>query len=294
MKTTALLTTLALAISSSVSAQQDPLSTQFWNTLLHINPAAAGLEYRHEAHLQYRNQWSGSYSPSTAFANYAAKIDKIHGAAGVSYRFDNEGGVSYSHSALAHYAFHIPVKNSVLSVGVSGGTYTYVLDWDFVYPQTPNDPALPRSGDRTSFDMNAGVAFHAPKWNAGFGVTHLTAPSLSMQTTALSSTIYFDPARHYYFTGDYTFTLSDKWSIRPRFLAATNGVKAYTQLSVVGAYKNIWLSGNARSTGFFGGAVGWDIRGKYRLGYAYEVYNSPLNNSIYYGTHEFTLGLLLK
>lgn len=296
MKATALLTTIALSVSATVSAQQDPLSTQFWNTLLHINPATAGLEYRHEAHLQYRNQWRNTYSPGTAWANYAAKTDRIHGAAGVSYRFDRAGSI-HTHNALAHYAFHIPVKNSVLSVGVSGGTYTYSVDWsDLVYPDSPNDPAIPRDGGRTSFDMNAGVAFHAPKWNAGFGVTHLTAPALSQQSVDGSGVTEYDAARHYYLTADYNFTIGSSgfWSVRPRVLAATDAVKAYTQLSVVGAYKNIWLAGNARSTGFFGGAAGYDIRGKYRLGYAYEVYRSPLNNNVFFGTHEFTLGLLVK
>jgi type IX secretion system PorP/SprF family membrane protein len=295
MKATALLTTIAMAVSATVSAQQDPLSTQFWNTLLHINPATAGLEYRHEAHLQYRNQWNRvSGAPSAGYANYSAKIDRIHGAAGVSYQFDM-AGYSHTHTALGHYAFHIPIKNSVLSIGIAGGTQTYALDWErLTFSDSSNDPLVPRGGQRTAFTMNTGVAFHAPKWNAGFGVTHLNAPAFDMESIFGAGTTSYNAARNYYLTGDYTFTLSDNWSLRPRVLAATDAVKAYAQLSVVAGFKNAWLSVNCRTTESFGGAAGYDFRGKWRVGYAYEVWNSRLSNGILLGTHELTLGLLLK
>jgi type IX secretion system PorP/SprF family membrane protein len=142
--------------------------------------------------------------------------------------------------------------------------------------------------------MNSGVAFHAPHWNAGFGVTHLNAPVLRQATIVGAGTITYNVARHYYLFADYEFPIgAGPWSVRPRMIARTDRVKYSAQLSIIGSYSKAWLSLNYRTSDAVGFSGGYDFFGKYRVGYGYEWTTNQLS-TISKGTHEITLGFLLK
>jgi len=278
-----IITILCLLNVSYMFAQQTGAAVQSWNVNLSSNPALAGLNYRHEANLFYRTSWGRiAGNPATGYANYAARIKSIHGGAGVSYVCDRFGNSSQN-DILAHYAFHLPLGNNVLSVGVSGGANIYLGDWDkLTYPDC--DPSETRPGRDPQFKMNAGIAWHAPKWNAGFSITQLNEPKFAS----------YSATRHYWLFADYRFDLTDKCSLKPQIQFYTDAVNYNGNVSVMAALHNFWAAPVYNFNNGAGFAIGYNLFGKYRIGYNLQMYQSKLNNGGQDAMQEFTLGFLLN
>lgn len=287
MKAIILITSLACSTLSL--AQQDPLTTLFWQNLAHFNPAISGLENTHFGAVTYRNQWDGvNGAPVHVFANYGTRLWENHGI-GVVYAHDRIGYTA-SNSALINYNYQIKLKeNHRISLGAAAGIYRLKSNPTWVPPSSFPDNSLPTGFSSSKFDANAGIAYTNNKLLVGLGVTHLTAPSLKSNT----STISFDVARHYYLNGAYKFTLGEHLSIKPQLLVRTDLIKMSGDFNVLATLKdNYWLGISYRQYAI-AGMIGWDIKGKYRIGYAYDYPINTISN-INRGSHEATLAFLLK
>lgn len=261
---------------------------------MHTNPAMTGVIYRHQANVQWRNQWTKvNGAPTTLWANYAAKLDKINSGIGASYEYDVIG-LNKSHTALVSYAYHIPIKNMFLSFGVSGGIKTMKIDGStFIFPQTP-EPMFQDRQLKPVFQCDFGLALHEEKWNVGLSVTQLNG------ATFKDSIFPYKNEPHFWLFADYSFGIGEKWKLTPRLQSYTDGLKITSTLALVASFKdNFWFgatsiiptSGSRFSAG---PVIGYDIIGKFRLGYAYEFWfnNGPSVGAG--GTHEIILSYQLK
>lgn len=284
-------------LSNDSFSQQEPRSAFFWNNYMHTNPAMTGAIYKHHANVQWRNQWVNTNgAPTTLWANHAAKLDKINSGIGVSYEYD-AGGISRSQTALLSYAFHLPVKNMFLSFGASAGIKTMKIKGsDFIYSsQVPEDPLFFK--DRSlnpAFQCDFGLALHAEAWNIGLSVTQLNGAKF--RDTYFSSK---DEA-HLWLFGDYTFQLGENWKLTPRIQTYTDLNKVCSTVALMAAFKeNLWF-GCTTSIPTGGGIysvgpmIGYDIVGKFRVGYTYEFWFSNSPGLFNDGTHEIILSYQLK
>lgn len=289
---TLILLTTGLIVSSSSFSQQDPRSSFFWNNYMHTNPAMTGAIYRHHANAQWRNQWTKiNGAPTTLWLNYALKLNSINSGVGVSYEYDVVG-LNKQHTALASYAYHIPVKKMFISLGMSVGAINLSFNKSGFVSNDPNDPAIPKS-NQTFFRGDLGIAFHGEKWNAGLSCTKLNA-------YFTRSSGPYDIAPHYWVFGDYTFHLGENWKLTPRAQVGSDLNVIYSILALTASWKNLWFGATAANP-FNGGMelgpmIGYDIVGKFRVGYTYEFgVNSHFSNSIKNnGTHEIILSYQLK
>lgn len=286
---------IGMAVSNDSISQQEPRAAFFWNQYMHTNPAMTGAIYKHQANVQWRNQWVHTNgAPTTLWASYAAKLDKIHSGIGASYEYDVIG-INKSHTALLSYAYHLPVKEMFLSFGASAGIKTMRIDGSkFVFSQIP-DPVV--YGDRPLnpvFQCDFGVALHAERWNVGLSVTQLNA------ATFKDPVFTYKSRPHIWLFADYSFQVGEKWKLTPRLQSYTDGNQMCSSLALTAAFKeNLWfgVAGSVPSRGgiySMGPMIGYDIAGKFRLGYTYEVWfnNNPgLYND---GTHEIILAYQLK
>jgi type IX secretion system PorP/SprF family membrane protein len=254
----------------------------------------AGAIYKHQANVQWRNQWvKTNGAPTTLWANYAAKIDQINSGIGVSYEYDVIG-LNKSHTALLSYAYHIPIKNMFLSIGASGGIKTMEIDASkLIFAQTPAPQFISRKFTPV-FQCDFGLALHAEKWNVGLSVTQLNGAHFK------DSILPYDCVPHVWVFADYTFDLSEKWKLTPRLQSYTDGTQICSSIALLATFKNnLWFGATSTipsNGGRFsaGPMIGYDIVGKFRLGYSYEFVfnNSPaIGND---GTHEIILSYQLK
>src|SRR5690606_1596039 len=97
------------------------------------------------------------------------------------------------HTALVSYAYHIPIRKMFLSLGISAGTCSMLINTKgFVFTE-PNDPVLPE--DQTYFQGDFGIALHGEKWNAGISSTQLTGYFMRNGKNS------YDLTPHYWFFG---------------------------------------------------------------------------------------------
>lgn len=279
-----------IAIISFIGrSQNETPSTLFWNNYIHFNPAMTGLQYKRAANAQWRNQWTSiNGAPTVLWANYAQKIDKIHGAAGISYEYETIG-FNQQHTALATYAFHLPVKNMVLSFGTSMGALTMQTTGKWIYPDTPNDPSIPKSW-QTNFQTDLGIALHHEKWNIGLSITELN------NSAAFNSKNGYRSNGH--FNADYKVTLNTAWSLTPALHIYTDWVKSGSHSSLMARRKNLWFGANIQNIILggrsYGGMLGYDFKEKFRVGYSLEYDDLQIYENRPNLTHEVILSYLLK
>ena len=269
------------------NAQQEPLFTQFWNTKNSFNPSTAGLNYRHQATFLARWQWIGvNGSPDSQLASYSVKLDKFHGGVGLSYRHDKIG-FSNQNQLKVNYSYQIQLKNeSVLSIGIAGGIANYRLDGIWVPPTTTIDPNLPVNFNQTNFIADFGIAYSRKKFNTGISVTQLN-------TQANSDGYQY--GEHFYVFADYIFGKVSGFQFKPQVLIRTDIVNMSCDVNLTSFYKEKYSLGiGYRNRDAFCLNVGWDIKSKFRIGYAYDITVSKLNNGVSGGSHEFVLGYILK
>lgn len=294
---TLIVLTVGWIVSDNSFSQQEPRAAFFWNNYMHTNPAMTGAIYKHQANAQWRNQWVNTNgAPSTLWVNYAAKLDKINSGIGASYEYD-AGGLSGSQTALVSYAYHLPIKNMFLSFGASAGIKAMKIKGsDFIFSsQVPEDPLFFKDRSLNPvFQCDVGLALHAEDWNIGLSATQVNG--------AKFRDTYF-PSKdepHIWLFADYTFQLGEQWKLTPRLQSYTDLKKSCSTLALMTAYKENWWFGCTTSIPTGGGIysvgpmIGYDIVGKFRIGYTYEFWFSNYPGLYNDGTHEIILSYQLK
>lgn len=281
------LTTILVSLLVSGSfAQQDALTTMFWNNYTVFNPAATGLFYRHHASALYRNQWDGvNGAPNTIFANYDAKVNVLHGGLGMNYIYDHIGFFD-GHRANLNYSFIYEFnENSSISAGISAGIMNLKNNatWGSI---NPNDPSVPGNGSDTKFIMNAGLMYRFRELTIGLSSTQLNEPDFKK--------IYYTSQRHYYLSAAYDLIIGNNFTVRPQVLLRTNQVVFSADINVLAYYKQqYWAGLSFRTSDAVAFMLGWDIREKFRVGYGYDLIINQLS-SVSRGSHEVVLAFLLK
>lgn len=274
--------------SISVSfAQQDPLLTNYWNNLSIINPATTGVYYKHQAAVNYRNQWDKvNGAPNTLIAGYNTKIDKIHGGIGFNYQYETIGFNQMQRLDL-NYGYHFDLGNNrIISAGISAGVHRLGVDATWIPPVTTPDPDLPNSSTQYSFLSNIGVVYKSDALSVGLSSTQFLSSN--------RKSTFYTSARHYNLFASYNIMVARKLVFIPQFVVRTDAVKFSADFNLLARYnERFWAGLTYRTSDAIAFSAGWDIKEKYRVGYSYD---HPINqlSSISRGTHEIVVGFLLK
>lgn len=279
-----------------LTAQQEPVSTLFWNNLTQTNPAMTGAVYKHSANILWRDYWTKKTSPdlpyqTTLWANYSYKIDKISSGIGVTYRYD-AFGYQKRNTALLSYAYHIPIKSLFLSIGVSSGINTL----DFNYSNQTFGSPVPNPNYSPVFTSDFGIALRHEKWNVGLSLTQWNSPTFRSGNPPQN----YDLAPHFWLFADYRFDLGEKWDLTPRVQLVTDNSMLSTNIQVLASWKeNLWFGVGVKNA-FTGNSftvspiIGYDIKGKFRIGYAGNISNTPDPYMLNQMTHEVVLAFLMR
>jgi type IX secretion system PorP/SprF family membrane protein len=281
MKNTLSLALMIASIPMSF-AQQEPEADMYWNRMVHYNPASIGLNEKTAVNIHGRNQWvSLDDHPVIISFNAAQKIEAIHGAVGVSFEH-NQIGFSNMQTALINYAFHIPIKECVLSIGASAGIGRYHTKGNWSSPQTISSETTDYN-----FHSDAGIVFHHSKFNIGVALTQFNRAKY-----AGNNSIFYNDVIHYNAFADYTFKLGEQVSLKPQCMVMTDAVKMNVNAALMAIINDkIWFGGSYSNENTFGAFAGYDFFNRFRVGYGVS-YFSLSNFSAY--THEAVLSFLLK
>jgi len=281
----------ALMHSGLVNAQQESLLSQYMFNGLVLNPAYAGSKDYASITAMFRKQWTGfPGSPVTQSASIHGPLKSKKVGLGLLISNDHVG-VTAQTDVYGSYAFHIPMPNAKLALGIQGG-FSYVKSklsdltvWDSndqVFELNTQTNLLPNFG--------AGIYYYREKFYAGISVPHLLNYDPE-RTLGIEVKDAFRQTRHYYLTAGGVVNLSRDIKFKPSaLLKYVQGAPFQYDLNANFLLNDIlWVGATYRSNDAIVAMIEYQINKKLRLGYSYDITLTRLSN-YESGTHEIMLG----
>ena len=271
-----------LGIVISVSAQQDPMFTQYMHNPVSINPAYAGSRGTLNAVVMNRQQWVGiEGAPNTMTVSINSPFIGYNVGIGLSLIYDQIDPTRQV-GIYSDYAYHLKVSNKVkFAMGLKAGFNMYdVNTMQLRGAQNEDNPTVEKM-----YLPNFGVGsyLYSDRFYLGLSVPKMLQNSLSDNKNTLMN----KEERHYFLTGGYVFDMSANVRFKPSFtFRMVSGAPLSSEFS--GAFllhDRLWLGAMYRYLEALGGMVKFDITNQLGMGYAYDMTLSRLGN-YNQGTHE--------
>lgn len=312
---------IAVLFAQMAFGQQEGQFIQALNNPYVLNPAAGGMTKVMRFELGIRNQWTGfSNEPQSVILSGHSRIGKggdnavlgSFAADSTFYQSPKITGGEFKHvvggfvinetigpfnriTAQGSYAVHMPlVREVTIGAGLSAGFNNFGIIQDRVVLYEEDDAAymqfLSGASNQLTFNMNGGVIIYHPKFSLGFSTLQLLQNDAIFEGVATES-VY---NRHFYFTANYGFDISDKLEVRPAFAGK---IAKNTPFNVHGALKvtyndAIWGMAGYRTNGALTFQLGANLIRNVYLAYGYEHGIGPLQIQGN-GTHEIQIGYYL-
>ena len=284
---------------TNANAQQIFRMSQYNQHNFMVNPAAAGANDDASIGAAYRKMWAGiDGGPQTTILfgdKYFAK--KKVGLAVVLY--DDKTGPTSRTGGEVNLSYSVPLENGKrIMFGLGGQVLQHKINKAELAGSEyfdPTDPLMSAPANVTKGDASAGIYYKSPTLNAGISVQQLIQSKLDFIKG--STTEQGRQYRHYNFVASYNIVTDEENVLIP------NAIIRYlpnAPLEVeVGArieHKDIlWVGFNYHFKQSYAALAGVKINKKLAIGYAYDVYKTPL--SIFYDggdAHEITLRYFFK
>jgi type IX secretion system PorP/SprF family membrane protein len=281
----------------SAHSQQLPRFSQYYANEFLINPAVAGCDGRTVFNIGARKQWLGfsENTPSSYIISAQGRLLKtgyslkaspgggknFHragkgrvGLGGIIYH-DENGAIART-GAQFSYAYHLFIRNSQLSFGLTGNVFQFRINPELAKLKDPElDPLNGLIGKSTLVpDAGIGINFMKSNWHAGFSVLQIFQSKLKIGNSAdYQSSEEIRLMRHYSFLADYRFTLrSDPdWEIEPSTLMIFNEMLRMQADLTMKAYfkRQYWFGLSGRTSGDIILLAGVKFK-NYYFGYSFD------------------------
>lgn len=287
---TLVLITISVISTTSVKAQLNPLSSQYYTNQYLINPAFAGAGEGLKLNGAYRKLWSnvpGSPLTQNLTADYG--FNKV----GLGLTVNNESaGLQRQTRVVGSYAYHLKLNdnNHQLHFGVSLGFMSQRLENADIYGN-PNDPTVGQYNDRKTYlDGDFGVAYTSDKLNIQAAIPNL-------KSVLKKDVIKLADVATFYTAVSYKIGISEGpegMDVEPK--VAYRGVKGFDNIWDAGAQmgianKQVFLLAMYHSTENATFGLGMDYKKKYLISGTYTTQTSALSR---YTNGSFELNLRLN
>lgn len=269
---------LLVGCMSMVHAQQIQMSSLADMQGLFYNPSMAGVNQKLAMGVTYRTQWTGTTGnpkTATAFGSFDLPEHKI-GLGG--YIFNDQTGATSRTGIEVAFAKHLPINdNAQFSIGIEGRGVQYSIDVAKLSQTLGNDPVLNSGGNKFKADAGFGISYSSKKLQLGASVSQLIQSKLGFYSGSLSPTEEGKLYRHYYFHGNYKWTVDDAAVIIPSFLVVylPNAPMEFQGEVRMEHSEIFWWGVGARIHQGIILSAGVHIKKKFTVGYVFDIYNTP-------------------
>lgn len=284
-----LLCLLFLVISSlSLKAQQEPMYSQYMFNMLHINPAYTGNRAVDNITNMYRRQWLNVQgSPTSASLTWDRRQADTNNGYGVQI-YTDQIGIENTNGIQGFYSYRLPLNESFLTFGLSGGLLYYHAAFSQV-KVIESDPLFQEDAKGVLPTAGFGALYGSDKWYVGFSIPALLKTKLNIEGINTTSTVAAN--NHYFLTSGYVFEINEAVAVKPSFLMKySSGAPVQFDFNA-----NMWLNeyfsfGLSYRTGdALISMFEVQVLPEFRVGYAYDYTLSKINNYTKWGTHELML-----
>ena len=308
---------LFLAIALPSRAQQMPLYSQYIMNAYLLNPAITGSDGYTTFNLTARQQWLGfpDAPASRSVSGETRLLRKSHviksksvnkrslkpstkGRVGLGgFIYDDRNGAVRRTGLQASYAYHIFIKETQMSFGLSAGVFQFRIDDnDLIFADQldggPTHDLVALGYQKVTYVPDANLGFYVsdPRFYGGISVNQLFQAYLRIGNRQFDE---FRMIRHYYLLGGYRYNLSAKYTLEPNFLFKATEKKAF-QLDAgakVVYNQDFWGGLVFRTNGTLIVLAGVKVKQLY-IGYSFDYMFSSIEKHTY-GSHELVLALKL-
>lgn len=295
-----------------------PLYSQYVMNGYLLNPAITGHDGFTSFNLTARQQWLGiSGAPASRSVSGQTRLLRksfVIKARSVSNRslkpstkgrvglggfiYDDRNGAVERTGLQASYAFHIFVKQTQFSFGLSAGVFQFRIDPEeltfadaITGDGTTSDPvALGYQKVTYVPDANLGFYISDPRFYGGISVNQLFQSYLRIGNRQFEE---YKMIRHYYLLGGYRFQVANNYIVEPNLLFKATERKAF-QLDFGAKIiynQDYWGGLLFRTNGTLILLAGVRVQ-KLHIGYAFDYMFSSIQKHTY-GSHEIVLALKL-
>jgi len=306
----------SLVLIVSVKGQELPKFSQFYRSMMIINPSVTGIDDYLDIKLGYKDQWSGiDGSPRTFFASFNANLNSLKNSYALHtgnpnnpvvktkvlnknglgfYFFSDMYGPAKQTMFMINYAQHYRLSQKVFfSLGIAAGINNLIFDEKLLsvkdFDPYYNDFIL-NARSTYYFDASAGASIYGDRFYLGYSVNHLLGDKASFNDNPYGD---FFKMHHNFFAG-LNLKASSQVKILPGLMIRyINGTPLEFDLSLRARFKDFFVLGASLKDGqVIGGTVGIILNNYVNFSYSYDYSFSKLK---YYnkGTHEIILGINL-
>ncbi|MCH8903541.1 MAG: type IX secretion system membrane protein PorP/SprF [Bacteroidetes bacterium] len=288
MKRIMILLGLVILVNHSFG-QQQPLYTQYMLNNYAINPAITGIEEFWTVKLTHRAQWVGfDGAPVTSIiTGHGVVSDKI--AIG-GMLFNDMLGPIRKTGLNATYAYHIPLEQGQVSLGIGAGIFQYTINGTEITTAEPNDQAIPSTNESVIIpDASFGIYYKTDQYYLGGSVPHLLGTKFKI--TTFDRTQAAQLARHYFIYGGIYYEINRDVYLEPSALIKyVRAAPFQLDLNLKAHFNDMfWVGASYRSFAAITAFAGLTLNDSFHIGYAYDITTTALRNYSK-GSHEIMLG----
>jgi type IX secretion system PorP/SprF family membrane protein len=217
---------LILGSACQARAQQLPLSTQYYQNMITLNPAFTGQSEYAKAVVSHRSMFTGLQgSPQTSYLSVDGQTAQGKMGLGIiAYR--DQTDILSNTSAMVNYAYRMKISTDArLNFGLAVGVQNQSIDFANAQVVNELDPILfgPRV-NRTVFNADFGLGFEWKGLQAGFAIPQLLGNNPTV-TTNSGQTLALSNVQHYRGSLKYDFWINESKGIKVYPMAVVRSVK---------------------------------------------------------------------
>jgi type IX secretion system PorP/SprF family membrane protein len=174
---------------------QDPFFSQFFNSILYLNPAYAGSAHQPRISAAYRNQMPALGSPWVSYnASYDMPVKALQGGLGINIMNDAQGPSLNHMSADVMYSYFLAVNSRLtLNAGFQASyAHRFLQGSELIFPDQFDGTGFGNPSQESVGNISKGypdfaigfVAFTRTAY-AGVSLHHLTTPDMSMTNSSM-------------------------------------------------------------------------------------------------------------
>jgi len=278
MRIKLLLSVLFLCLfAMAAKAQQIFEISQYMQHSFLYNPAAAGAADEPSIGAIYRSQWSGiDGGPQTTLLFGDKYFEKQKVGVGVTLYNDVTGPTSRAGGQIA-LSYSIDFQNGKrLMFGLAGRALQFSVDKSKLDLYTPNDPILASSSNKFVGDADAGIYYKSPTLNVGFCGDQLIQSKLNLIDGSKTPGQLYS---HYYLNADYHVKIDEDNVLIPNvlFQYLPNAPMEFLGGMRLEYADLLWIGFSYHSQQSFTAFAGFKVDHTLAIGYAYELYNTPIS-----------------
>jgi type IX secretion system PorP/SprF family membrane protein len=290
-----ILSILSVSFQLQLLGQMFPLSDQYLNNALAINPAFAGCHDALSATISYRNQWVGfKDAPKSRMLSVHAPLANDRIGLGLLIE-KNTIGIYKETSFIGNYAYRMELFNGKLALGLGFGVTVYKMAWNELEATDADDIQLmnnPKSAILPAFSM--GTYYYAKKYFIGISLPLFLSHEVDQNTGKYKIKNNFSEY-NYFLTGGYEVGISPQIKLLPSLLIKyhPNHVMQIDYNAQINLKDKIWIGVGYRNSNMMIGMLRCQLNYQLNMAYSYDV---DLGSTGKYknGSHEIVLNYVFS